>query len=128
MSARTALIVGASRNLGLGLATEYAQSGWDVMGTVRGSYAADEGRVGQRSQTTWHPSVGQSVEAPQPLLACPQQPQRRGVSWLGSSSFGVSAAPGAQRFLCGWNRRMSEGPCRHHASPSFTHRRLTWSR
>ncbi|WP_395368995.1 SDR family oxidoreductase [Streptomyces tubercidicus] len=37
MSARTALIVGASRNLGLGLATEYAQSGWDVIGTVRGS-------------------------------------------------------------------------------------------
>ncbi|WP_241745794.1 hypothetical protein [Streptomyces lydicus] len=37
MSARSALIVGASRNLGLGLATEYAQSGWDVIGTVRGS-------------------------------------------------------------------------------------------
>ncbi|MEU9488007.1 3'-5' exonuclease [Streptomyces decoyicus] len=37
MSARTALIVGASRNLGLGLATEYAHRGWDVIGTVRGS-------------------------------------------------------------------------------------------
>ncbi|MFE1770793.1 SDR family oxidoreductase [Streptomyces sp. NPDC059008] len=36
MSARTALIVGASRSLGLGLATEYAQRGWEVIGTVRG--------------------------------------------------------------------------------------------
>ncbi|KPC63904.1 SDR family oxidoreductase [Streptomyces chattanoogensis] len=36
MSAGTALIVGASRSLGLGLATAYAQRGWDVIGTVRG--------------------------------------------------------------------------------------------
>ncbi|MFE0186899.1 SDR family oxidoreductase [Streptomyces sp. NPDC058989] len=36
MSARTALIVGASRSLGLGLATEYARRGWEVIGTVRG--------------------------------------------------------------------------------------------
>ncbi|MEU2872216.1 SDR family oxidoreductase [Streptomyces olivoreticuli] len=36
MSAGTALIVGASRALGLGLATEYARRGWDVIGTVRG--------------------------------------------------------------------------------------------
>ncbi|UJB39687.1 SDR family NAD(P)-dependent oxidoreductase [Streptomyces sp. A1-5] len=36
MSAGTALIVGASRTLGLGLATEYARRGWDVIGTVRG--------------------------------------------------------------------------------------------
>ncbi|MFI9358566.1 SDR family oxidoreductase [Streptomyces lydicus] len=36
MSAKTALIVGASRALGLGLATEYAQRGWEVIGTVRG--------------------------------------------------------------------------------------------
>ncbi|MFJ6605808.1 SDR family oxidoreductase [Streptomyces lydicus] len=36
MSAGTALIVGASRALGLGLATEYAGRGWDVIGTVRG--------------------------------------------------------------------------------------------
>ncbi|MEU9119949.1 SDR family oxidoreductase [Streptomyces sp. NPDC048506] len=36
MSAGTALIVGASRTLGLGLATEYVQRGWDVIGTVRG--------------------------------------------------------------------------------------------
>ncbi|MEV7379869.1 SDR family oxidoreductase [Streptomyces lydicus] len=36
MSAGTALIVGASRALGLGLATEYAHRGWDVVGTVRG--------------------------------------------------------------------------------------------
>ncbi|MBI0379501.1 SDR family oxidoreductase [Streptomyces albiflaviniger] len=33
---RTALIVGASRTLGLGLATEYAHRGWNVIGTVRG--------------------------------------------------------------------------------------------
>jgi NAD(P)-dependent dehydrogenase (short-subunit alcohol dehydrogenase family) len=33
----TALIVGASRNLGLGLAREYARRGWRVIGTVRGS-------------------------------------------------------------------------------------------
>ncbi|WP_425826946.1 SDR family NAD(P)-dependent oxidoreductase [Streptomyces fractus] len=36
MSARTALVVGASRTLGLGLATELAHRGWDVIGTVRG--------------------------------------------------------------------------------------------
>ncbi|MGW1026446.1 SDR family NAD(P)-dependent oxidoreductase [Streptomyces sp. NPDC002577] len=37
MNAKTALIVGASRTLGLGLATEYAHRGWDVIGTVRGN-------------------------------------------------------------------------------------------
>ncbi|QHF95173.1 MULTISPECIES: SDR family oxidoreductase [unclassified Streptomyces] len=36
MSGRTALIVGASRSIGLGLATEYARRGWHVVGTVRG--------------------------------------------------------------------------------------------
>ncbi|MER7410842.1 SDR family oxidoreductase [Streptomyces cacaoi] len=36
MSGRTALIVGASRSIGLGLATEYARRGWNVVGTVRG--------------------------------------------------------------------------------------------
>ncbi|EPD89335.1 hypothetical protein HMPREF1486_06277 [Streptomyces sp. HPH0547] len=36
MNTGTALIVGASRALGLGLATEYARRGWDVIGTVRG--------------------------------------------------------------------------------------------
>ncbi|MGW7622371.1 SDR family NAD(P)-dependent oxidoreductase [Streptomyces antimycoticus] len=36
MSSKTALIVGASRTLGLALATEYARRGWDVIGTVRG--------------------------------------------------------------------------------------------
>ncbi|AJC61535.1 SDR family NAD(P)-dependent oxidoreductase [Streptomyces sp. 769] len=36
MSAGTAFVVGASRTLGLGLATEYARRGWDVIGTVRG--------------------------------------------------------------------------------------------
>jgi NAD(P)-dependent dehydrogenase (short-subunit alcohol dehydrogenase family) len=34
---RTALIVGASRTLGLALATEYLRLGWDVIGTVRGA-------------------------------------------------------------------------------------------
>ncbi|MEV6552180.1 SDR family oxidoreductase [Streptomyces sp. NPDC051597] len=33
----TALIVGASRTLGLGLAAEFLRRGWDVIGTVRGS-------------------------------------------------------------------------------------------
>ncbi|HET6390841.1 SDR family NAD(P)-dependent oxidoreductase [Hyphomicrobium sp.] len=33
----TALIVGASRGLGLGLAAEYLSRGWDVVATVRGS-------------------------------------------------------------------------------------------
>lgn len=37
MSVSTALIVGASRGLGLGLAREYASRGWDVIGTVRAS-------------------------------------------------------------------------------------------
>ncbi|WP_394940359.1 SDR family NAD(P)-dependent oxidoreductase [Psychromicrobium sp. YIM B11713] len=36
-SPRTALIIGASRNLGLGLAREFAQRGWKVVGTVRGA-------------------------------------------------------------------------------------------
>ncbi|BBJ45600.1 short-chain dehydrogenase [Streptomyces antimycoticus] len=36
MSSKTALIVGASRTLGLALAAEYAHRGWDVIGTVRG--------------------------------------------------------------------------------------------
>ncbi|MFK0290553.1 SDR family NAD(P)-dependent oxidoreductase [Streptomyces sp. NPDC090442] len=53
MSAGTALIVGASRALGLALAAEYAHRGWDVIGTVRGDQRtglhdladASEGRV-----------------------------------------------------------------------------------
>ncbi|SOB88650.1 NAD(P)-dependent dehydrogenase, short-chain alcohol dehydrogenase family [Streptomyces sp. 1331.2] len=32
----TALVIGASRTLGLGLATELLRRGWDVIGTVRG--------------------------------------------------------------------------------------------
>jgi NAD(P)-dependent dehydrogenase (short-subunit alcohol dehydrogenase family) len=36
-TARTALIVGASRGLGLGLAKEYLTRGWQVIGTVRGA-------------------------------------------------------------------------------------------
>jgi NAD(P)-dependent dehydrogenase (short-subunit alcohol dehydrogenase family) len=35
MPQQTALIVGASRGLGLGLAREYASRGWNVIGTVR---------------------------------------------------------------------------------------------
>ncbi|MFD7665014.1 SDR family NAD(P)-dependent oxidoreductase [Streptomyces sp. NPDC059788] len=34
---KTALVVGASRTLGLALAAEYLRRGWDVIGTVRGS-------------------------------------------------------------------------------------------
>ncbi|MFD9902883.1 SDR family oxidoreductase [Streptomyces sp. NPDC059063] len=34
---KTAVIIGASRTLGLGLAAEYVQRGWDVIGTVRGT-------------------------------------------------------------------------------------------
>jgi NAD(P)-dependent dehydrogenase (short-subunit alcohol dehydrogenase family) len=37
MPTQTALIVGASRGLGLGLAREYLARGWHVVGTVRGS-------------------------------------------------------------------------------------------
>jgi NAD(P)-dependent dehydrogenase (short-subunit alcohol dehydrogenase family) len=36
MAAKTALIIGASRGLGLGLVREYRGRGWHVMGTVRG--------------------------------------------------------------------------------------------
>jgi NAD(P)-dependent dehydrogenase (short-subunit alcohol dehydrogenase family) len=36
-TAGTALIVGASRGLGLGLAAEYLERGWTVIGTVRGT-------------------------------------------------------------------------------------------
>lgn len=34
---QTALIIGASRGLGLGLAAEYLRRGWSVIGTVRGA-------------------------------------------------------------------------------------------
>ncbi|GHF40511.1 short-chain dehydrogenase [Kitasatospora xanthocidica] len=34
----TALVVGASRTLGLGIAAEYLRRGWDVIGTVRGGH------------------------------------------------------------------------------------------
>ncbi|MEU5431944.1 SDR family oxidoreductase [Streptomyces sp. NPDC020719] len=34
---KTAVIIGASRTLGLGLAAEYLRRGWDVIGTVRGT-------------------------------------------------------------------------------------------
>lgn len=34
---KTALVIGASRTLGLGIAAEYLRRGWDVIGTVRGS-------------------------------------------------------------------------------------------
>jgi NAD(P)-dependent dehydrogenase (short-subunit alcohol dehydrogenase family) len=37
MPTQTALIIGASRGLGLGLAKEYLGRGWHVVGTVRGS-------------------------------------------------------------------------------------------
>jgi len=36
MEHRTALVVGASRTLGLAIAGEYLRRGWDVIGTVRG--------------------------------------------------------------------------------------------
>lgn len=34
---KTAVIIGASRALGLGLVAECLRRGWDVIGTVRGS-------------------------------------------------------------------------------------------
>ena len=37
MTTKTALIIGASRGLGLGLAREYISRGWHVVGTVRGT-------------------------------------------------------------------------------------------
>jgi NAD(P)-dependent dehydrogenase (short-subunit alcohol dehydrogenase family) len=37
MKMPSALIIGASRGLGLGLVQEYLKRGWDVIGTVRGS-------------------------------------------------------------------------------------------
>lgn len=44
-TARRVLILGASRNLGLGLARELAERGWEVIGTVRG-----KGRTGLHRQ------------------------------------------------------------------------------
>ncbi|MFI5528246.1 SDR family oxidoreductase [Kitasatospora sp. NPDC051853] len=35
---QTALIVGASRTIGLGIAAEYLRRGWEVVGTVRGEH------------------------------------------------------------------------------------------
>ena len=43
MKGRTALVVGASRGLGLGLAAELKRCGWNVVGTVRD--AAGERRL-----------------------------------------------------------------------------------
>ena len=37
MTTQTALIIGASRGLGLGLVREYLRRGWHVTGTVRGT-------------------------------------------------------------------------------------------
>jgi NAD(P)-dependent dehydrogenase (short-subunit alcohol dehydrogenase family) len=34
---KTALVVGASRTLGLGLAAEYLRHGWNIIGTVSGA-------------------------------------------------------------------------------------------
>ncbi|MEO8811317.1 MAG: SDR family oxidoreductase [Caulobacteraceae bacterium] len=42
MARKTALIVGASRGIGLGLAREFADRGWDVTATVRGPDSAGE--------------------------------------------------------------------------------------
>lgn len=39
MAAKRALIIGASRGLGLGLVKEYLNRGWEVTGTVRGTAA-----------------------------------------------------------------------------------------
>jgi len=45
----TALIVGASRGLGLGIATELADRGWQVIGTVRGVDPTPLHELAQRS-------------------------------------------------------------------------------
>ncbi len=45
--ASTALIIGASRGLGLGLAREYLARGWDVIATVRGDGRALHDLAGQ---------------------------------------------------------------------------------
>ena len=37
-----ALIVGASRGIGLGLVEEFAKRGWNVVGTVRGDASAGD--------------------------------------------------------------------------------------
>jgi NAD(P)-dependent dehydrogenase (short-subunit alcohol dehydrogenase family) len=39
--AQTALIIGASRSLGLALAAEYLRLGWNVIGTVRGDHRTE---------------------------------------------------------------------------------------
>ncbi len=36
-SRKNLLLIGASRGLGLAMAKEFAERGWNVMGTVRGS-------------------------------------------------------------------------------------------
>ncbi|NDZ81285.1 SDR family oxidoreductase [Streptomyces sp. SID10853] len=49
MSTKTALIVGASRSLGLALATEFTRRGWDVIGTVRGESRTDLHELAEKS-------------------------------------------------------------------------------
>ncbi|HEY0184002.1 MAG TPA: SDR family NAD(P)-dependent oxidoreductase [Rhodopila sp.] len=49
MTMQTALIIGASRGLGLGLAKEYLERGWHVVGTVRGSAPTPLHELGERS-------------------------------------------------------------------------------
>lgn len=60
----TALIIGASRGLGLALAAEYVQRGWDVIGTVRGEVRTElhalaeslEGRIAIESVDMTEPA------------------------------------------------------------------------
>ena len=53
MGNKTALIVGASRGLGLAIVQEYLARGWDVVGTVRaGSATRDDGGGGRRCGAT----------------------------------------------------------------------------
>ena len=62
----TALIVGASRGIGLGLARELRDRGWQVTGTVRDPDAtpplAEAGAAQSSTQTSTHTSTHTSID------------------------------------------------------------------
>lgn len=97
MSEPTALIVGASRGLGLALAAEYARRGWNVIGTVRGDQ-----RTGLHEQAA--KSAGRitveslDMTAPQQLSALRDRPAGRTLE------LPVRELPGRGRSLVvGWS-------------------------
>ncbi|WP_171167893.1 SDR family NAD(P)-dependent oxidoreductase [Streptomyces sp. I05A-00742] len=78
---RTALVVGASRTLGLALAAEYLRRGWDVIGTVRGSRRTG---LHELAETSGGRLTVESLEMtdPEQILALRDRLERRTLDLL----------------------------------------------